>query len=79
MLSGSSRQERRQVDLSADWRVGPRTSAWDALWRRILADVLSEGHHAGGPHEPADVVAFATENVPPKSSGPDKADSDPER
>ena len=38
-----SRASGRQMALRADWRTGPRTPAWDALWKQILADIaLSE-------------------------------------
>jgi hypothetical protein len=30
------------LTVRADWQPGARTLAWDALWQRILADVLSE-------------------------------------
>lgn len=30
-----------QMTVSAAWRSGDRTAAWDALWRRILREVLS--------------------------------------
>jgi hypothetical protein len=26
--------------VAAEWAPRPRTPAWDALWRRILADVI---------------------------------------
>lgn len=35
---------RKQQDfkLTAEWATGPRTAAWDALWHRILTDVLKD-------------------------------------
>lgn len=41
------------------WSPGMRTQSWDALWRRILSDVL---------HEDGD----ATESETHKGEGPDK-------
>jgi|TARA_Y100000310_G_scaffold112409_1_gene110892 hypothetical protein len=38
------RQPADDHSMTAEWRSGPRTPAWDELWRRILADVLSEIH-----------------------------------
>jgi hypothetical protein len=29
-----------QPEVITNWRLGPRPGAWDALWRRILEDVL---------------------------------------
>jgi hypothetical protein len=33
----------QQLSIHAEWRVGPRTAAWDALWRRILEDLHPRG------------------------------------
>jgi hypothetical protein len=30
------------LPVSTDWTSGPRTSAWDKLWRRIILDVLQD-------------------------------------
>lgn len=32
--------------LATDWRTGPRTRAWDDLWRRLLAG-LAESDRSG--------------------------------
>ena len=36
-------ERRRRTDESmaiwTEWRSGPRTPAWDALWRRLLSDL----------------------------------------
>jgi hypothetical protein len=29
-------------DLKTQWSCGPRTPAWERLWRRILTDVIQE-------------------------------------
>ena len=64
--------------LKAHWRSGPRTSAWDELWRRILTDVSSETHHS----EDANGTVAAPENDHNKaaSSGSgDVVDGGPDR
>jgi hypothetical protein len=33
----------RPLAVHAEWRSGPRSRAWDALWRRILEDVFASG------------------------------------
>jgi hypothetical protein len=42
-VSGNTNEARRSRDLSpvvrSDWSVGPRTAAWDRLWRAILSDL----------------------------------------
>ena len=42
-MSGDTRDARHTRALSlivrSDWNVGPRTAAWDALWRAILGDI----------------------------------------
>jgi hypothetical protein len=42
-VSVNTNETRCSRDLSLivrlDWSVGPRTAAWDALWRAILSDV----------------------------------------
>jgi hypothetical protein len=30
-------------DVQSEWRAGPRTPLWDALWRRILRDMQLRG------------------------------------
>lgn len=41
-------REPRAFTLSADWRTGPRTRAWDELWRWLLApDELDPSSSAG--------------------------------
>lgn len=42
--------------LTADWRLGPRTAAWDALWERILrssaiVDAQPEIANGAGPRD----------------------------
>ena len=38
----------RKFTLSANWRTGPRTRAWDELWRWLLApDELHPSGSAG--------------------------------
>src|SRR5947209_1745125 len=40
-----NRQDRRikeQPAVHADWHYGLRTAAWDALWQRILVDVMPQ-------------------------------------
>jgi hypothetical protein len=40
------------ITVTAKWCVGGRTPAWDALWLRILAEVLPEvGRSDTGPSE----------------------------
>jgi len=36
---GDDKTRSRDTELivSSDWGVGPRTTAWDRLWRRMLA------------------------------------------
>jgi hypothetical protein len=42
-VSGDTIDARRTRELPlnvrSDWSVGPRTAAWDALWRAILGDL----------------------------------------
>ena len=47
-LGESDGGKKGRIDVQTEWAVGPRTSAWDALWRRILADI-SDGNVAVGP------------------------------
>jgi len=39
-LNDNATHDSRRADLSllvrSDWSVGPRTAAWDRLWRRML-------------------------------------------
>jgi hypothetical protein len=30
------------IDINAEWSTGPRTPAWDRLWRFILSDLDPE-------------------------------------
>ncbi len=39
------------VTLRVEWRTGPRTRAWDELWRRLLARVRERATADGGPDE----------------------------
>lgn len=34
------------MEVSAEWREGKRTSAWEELWRRILSDMKRPATHA---------------------------------
>ena len=42
-MNGNTDDTRRLSDPSlivrSDWSVGPRTAAWDKLWRAILGDI----------------------------------------
>ena len=42
-MSGNTHDARHARGLSlivrSDWSVGPRTAAWDRLWRAILSDI----------------------------------------
>ena len=31
-----------RLALVTEWRTGPRTAAWDALWRRIFSEALAD-------------------------------------
>ncbi len=43
-------REPRAFTLSTNWRTGPRTRAWDELWRWLLApDDLHPSGSAGTP------------------------------
>ena len=43
-------REPRAFTLSTNWRTGPRTRAWDELWRWLLApDDLHSSGSAGTP------------------------------
>ncbi len=42
-----------EVTLTTHWRTGPRTRAWDELWRWLLAD-LPGTPEAGGADAPRD-------------------------
>ena len=44
-------REPRAFTLSTDWRAGPRTRAWDELWRWLLAP--DEVHPSGSAETPA--------------------------
>ena len=45
MEPGTKRRSTTRDDLvvQADWSTGPRTPAWDRLWRAILSDLGPEG------------------------------------
>ena len=36
----SAGEAQNLMDIEVRWAVGPRTPAWEELWRHILADVL---------------------------------------
>ncbi len=42
------KRKSKPLKVAAEWAPGPRTSAWDALWRRILADVIDPGKNVPG-------------------------------
>ncbi len=51
MLPGEDKKMERErgsgFDFDAEWSIGPRSTAWDALWRRMLSKVLfdkAKGH-----------------------------------
>lgn len=48
------RQQRSTPKVHAEWRRGPRTRAWDDLWRWLLSDGRAEGdgHRPDGQLEP---------------------------
>jgi len=48
------RQQRSTPEVHAEWRRGPRTRAWDDLWRWLLSDhqAEGEGHRSEGQLEP---------------------------
>lgn len=33
---------REELEIAVSWETGPRTDAWDALWRRLLAAILDD-------------------------------------
>ena len=35
--------------VAVEWRSGPRTPAWDALWGRLLADLECQGAGMASP------------------------------
>jgi hypothetical protein len=39
----------RDMPLEARWSVGARIPLWDALWHRILADILPIGRRGSPP------------------------------
>ncbi len=41
--SNKSQPQDPETDFRTNWTTGPRTAAWDELWRRILSDVC--GNH----------------------------------
>lgn len=47
-------RERSTPEIHATWRRGPRTKAWDDLWRWLLSDdrAGSEGDRSEGQLEP---------------------------
>ncbi len=55
--------------MTAEWRSGPRTSAWDDLWRRILADVSSEIHRPGSGDETVATPEFCHTKAAANGSG----------
>jgi hypothetical protein len=63
---GSKRRDRHTILIRAEWPLGPRTPAWDALWQRILTDLdrewaLDRQACAGEPSSfPADETAVDT-------------------
>jgi hypothetical protein len=40
------RERGRGFDFDAAWSIGPRSTAWDALWARLLSKALldDKGH-----------------------------------
>ena len=51
MLPGEGKKMERErgrgFDFDAEWSIGPRSRAWDALWRDVLSKVLfdeAKGH-----------------------------------
>jgi hypothetical protein len=48
MRSNTSEPPRKShgLPVTATWRTGNRSQAWDVLWRRILEDVLLDAQSA---------------------------------
>ncbi len=50
LARSASRRTRRSghgLAFRVEWHSGPRTPAWDALWRLIFADIASESGASG--------------------------------
>ena len=45
------------LTLATDWRTGPRTRAWDDLWRRLLAGLAGTPEASGADAPRVDVPA----------------------
>ena len=39
--------------LNANWNIGPRNPAWDALWRRILSEAILPSLDSQAGYQPA--------------------------
>lgn len=48
---GTGRRQPRELTVAAEWSSGPRTAAWDQLWRRILGHVLAAEEQTSRPLE----------------------------
>ena len=40
LVGESPSKAKNRIEVWAEWTIGPRTLAFDELWRHILADVL---------------------------------------
>ena len=38
----TGRKRRRRFDFDAEWSIGPRSTAWDVLWARLVAHALKQ-------------------------------------
>jgi len=56
-MDGNTKRRRTADDglvVRADWSTGPRTPAWDRLWRAILSDLGPEPVSVASGHLPPD-------------------------
>ena len=58
----TGRKRRRRFDFDAEWSIGPRSTAWDALWARLLSCALD-------PHPQPDTK----QGVPARQKSPGEA------
>ncbi len=53
-MTGPVAPNRYAVVLKTEWRTGPRTRAWDELWRWLLSDALPDPRQSGIPRSDGD-------------------------
>ena len=41
-MNRPGRRQERNFKLAAEWRTGPRSMAWDELWKVILSEVIGD-------------------------------------